>query len=111
MDFNHKVGFLTVYIAEAHTLDEWPTGDDVLLDRQPTELGERCQVACEFQEDNEYMLPMAVDTMENHFDDAFGAWPTRFFIVQNSVLAYKAQPNSEFSYDLQEIRKWLLTNN
>jgi len=83
-------------------------GDDVLLDHQPTELEERCQVAGEFRENTKYLMPIAVDTMENHFDEAFGAWPVRFFIVQDNVLVYKAQPNSEFTYDLQEIREWLL---
>jgi len=110
LDFNHKVGFLTVYITEAHTQDEWPMGDDVLLDCQPTELEERCQVACEFRENTDYMMPMVVDTMENQFDKHFGAWPVRFFIVQNNVLLYKAQPNSSHSYDVHEIRDWLLSH-
>lgn len=110
MEFKDKVGFLTVYITEAHTQDEWPMGDDVLLDRQPTEMAERCQVACEFKENTNYMMPLAVDTMENHFDEHFGAWPVRFFIAQNNVLVYKAQPNNDHSYDLYEIKNWLLAH-
>lgn len=109
-DFKHEVGFLTVYISEAHSQDEWPMGDDVLVDHQPTEMDERCQVACEFRQNTNYMMPIAVDTMENHFDKFFGAWPVRFFIVQNNVLVYKAQPNSEHTYDLQEVRNWLSTH-
>lgn len=85
-------------------------GDDVVLDKQPTQMEERCQVACEFQTNTEYKMPIAVDTMENQFDSLFGAWPVRFFIVQNNVLVYKAQPNSEHTYDVQELRKWLLSN-
>jgi hypothetical protein len=99
-----------VYITEAHTQDEWPMGDEVLLDRQPTEMKERSQVACEFRGNTGYLMPMVVDTMENHFDEAFGAWPVRFFIVQDNVLVYKAQPNSEFTYELQEVRNWLMSN-
>jgi Iodothyronine deiodinase len=38
MEFKHKAGFLTVYITEAHTQDEWPMGDDVLLEHQPTKV-------------------------------------------------------------------------
>ncbi len=38
IDFKGKAGFLTVYITEAHTQDEWPMGDTVLLDKQPTEV-------------------------------------------------------------------------
>lgn len=101
---------MTVYITEAHSQDEWPMGDDVLVDRQPTEMLERCQVANEFQHNTNYMMPMVVDTMENHFDSLFGAWPVRFFIVQNNTLVYKAQPNGEHTYDLQEVRDWLSAN-
>jgi len=110
VEFKDKVGFLTVYITEAHTQDEWPMGDDILLDCQPTEMGERCQVAREFVENTNYMMPLAVDTMDNHFDEHFGAWPVRFFIAQNNVLVYKAQPNNEHSYDLHEIKNWLLSH-
>jgi len=85
-------------------------GYDVLLDRQPTEMDERCQVANEFKDNTNYMMPLAVDTMENHFDESFGAWPVRFFITQNNVLVYKAQPNDAHSYDLVEIKNWLLSH-
>jgi len=111
LEFKDRAGFLTVYITEAHTQDEWPMGDDVLLERQPTEMGERCQVACEFRENTSYMMPMVIDTMTNQFDELFGAWPVRFFIVQNNVLVFKAQPNSGHTYDLEEVRNWLLNNN
>jgi len=86
-------------------------GDDILVDRQPTKMEERCQVACEFQNNTEYMIPIVVDTMQNQFDSLFGAWPVRFFIVQNNVLVFKANPNSEHTYDLQEVRNWLINNN
>jgi hypothetical protein len=99
-----------VYITEAHSQDEWPMGDEVLVERQPTEMGERCQVATEFQQNTQYRMPMVVDTMQNRFDGVFGAWPVRFFIVQNNQLVFKAQPTSEHAYDLQEVRNWLTKN-
>jgi len=85
-------------------------GDDVLVDHQPTQIGDRCQLATEFQQNNEYLLPMVVDTMTNEFDVTFGAWPTRFFIIQNNTLVFKAQPNTSHTYDLQEVRHWLSAN-
>jgi len=109
VEFKDKVGFLTVYITEAHTQDEWPMGDDVILEHQPTEMEERCQVAREFQEDTKYLMPIVVDTMDNRFDECFGAWPVRFFIVQNNNLVFKAQPNTAHSYNLLEIKEWLLS--
>jgi len=110
LDYKHKAGFLTVYITEAHTQDEWPMGDDVLVDCQPTEIRERCQLASEFQDNTHYMMPIVVDTMMNHFDSLFGAWPVRFFIIQNNILMFKANPNSRHTYDLQEVRSWLSAN-
>lgn len=110
MDFKDRVGFLMVYIAEAHSQDEWPMGDDVLLDRQPVEMAERCQVASEFRENTSFQLPMVADTMTNAFDQFFGAWPVRFFIVQDNILQFKAQPNKLHSYDVEEVRNWLNTH-
>jgi thyroxine 5-deiodinase len=104
-DFSLVAGFLTVYISEAHSQDEWPMGDLVLLN-QPTLLEDRCEIARQFVEDTNYMIPMVVDTMDNHFDKNFGVWPVRFFIVQNNHLVFKPQP-SDFSYDLNEARRWL----
>ena len=53
------------------------------------QMSSRCQVAREFQVDKEYKIPLVVDTMDNHFNEAFGAWPARFFIVLNNVLVFK----------------------
>jgi hypothetical protein len=106
--FNSKVGFLTVYISEAHAQDEWPIGDDVLVSSQPKEISERCQVAREFQADRGYNLPLVVDTMDNQFDEFFGAWPARFFIILNNILVFKAQPNSDHMYNLAEVHDWLV---
>jgi len=98
---------LTVYIAEAHSQDEWPMGDEILVDRQPVEIEERCQVACEFKRNTNYKMPMVVDTMDNHFDTLFGAWPVRFYVVQNNTLVFKAQPNDSHSYDLVDVYDYL----
>jgi len=105
-DFSLVAGFLTVYISEAHSQDEWPMGDLVLLN-QPILLEDRCEIARQFVDDSQYLMPMVVDTMSNEFDKSFGAWPVRFFIVKDNFLVYKAEPGSSFSYDLSEIRSWL----
>jgi len=105
-DFALVADFLTVYISEAHSQDEWPMGDLVLID-QPKSDAVRCEVARQFVYDSGFMIPMVVDSIENQFDDSFGAWPVRFFIVQNGRVVFKAQPNEEFGYDLGEVRAWL----
>jgi hypothetical protein len=42
---HEKVKFLTVYILEAHTQDEWPIGDEVLMATQPKTV--RIEGVCE----------------------------------------------------------------
>jgi len=81
-------------------------GDLVLLD-QPKTMEVRCEIARQFVDDTNYLCPLVVDTMANQFDENFGAWPVRFWIVENNHLVYKAQPQSDHTYDLDDVRRWL----
>jgi len=81
-------------------------GDLVLLD-QPKQLEVRCDIARQFASDTGYLIPLVVDTMKNEFDQNFGCWPVRFFVVQGNQLVFKAQPRPDFTYDLDEVRNWL----
>jgi hypothetical protein len=74
---------------------------------QPKLLEDRCEIARQFVEDTDYLMPLVVDTMENEFDRHFGAWPVRFYIAVDNKLVYKAQPGADFSYDISELREWL----
>jgi hypothetical protein len=102
---------LAVYITEAHARNEWPVGNTVSFCDQPTTLAARCELAQLFVNDHSYLLPMAVDTMSNAFQNAFAAWPFRFYIVSNGKLALKAQPDaSSFHYHLDEVDEWIEAN-
>lgn len=75
--------FLCVYIAEAHATDEWPMGEAVSI-RQATALNERLAAANEFIEGTKFSWPVVSDRMDNGFNKLFGAWPTRFYVVEDN---------------------------
>ena len=55
--------------------------------------------------------PVVCDGMENQFLATFGAWPTRYYIVQDGVLKFKIQLSTEPGrFDVHELRTWLEAN-
>jgi len=103
--------FLYVYIAEAHSADEWPIGPTMSFCTQPKSIVERSALACNYVAEYGCEVPMLVDTMDNQFLDLFAAWPVRFFVIQSGKLCLKAQPDLDtYSYDVTELRRWLSEN-
>ena len=70
--------FLAIYIAEAHSKDQWPVGKTISSVDQPTTLQQRLQNAQEFQKKFNFQMPMLVDNMDNTFHNTYGSWPFRF---------------------------------
>jgi len=98
-----------VYITEAHSADEWPVGETISFCDQPKTLEERCSLARKYVVERKLKVPMLVDDVCNTFENEFAAWPFRFYIFVDDKLELKAQPNTiDYSYDLEEIRTWLL---
>jgi len=96
--FGGKVNFLTVYIVEAHAIDEWPVGDPLKI-TQPLSLPERVGVAREFVREYDYKIPLLVDQMDNNFSEQYAAWPIRFYVLEGKKLVFKAQPDHNNTYD------------
>lgn len=103
--------FLTVYILEAHAIDEWPVGDGygkLKGFKQPQTIEERLRIAKEFVGDFTYDVPMVADSMLNLFDSHFACWPVRYYILWKGRVYYKAQPNAEeYTYSVDELRESL----
>jgi len=104
--YKDRVNFLTIYIREAHTRDEWPLGNDFCW-KNPTTMEERMAMANRFHKDMGYYIPMTVDAFDDPFNDYFSSWPERYYIVHQGKLAFKAMPSGD-SYEWEEVEAWIV---
>ncbi len=110
--YRDRASFLTVYIKEAHPLDEWQMDSnekESVCYSQPKTLAQRVAIANDFVKRFSYRLPLAVDGMENPANAAYAGWPERFYIVdEKGVIVYKGKPGP-FGYHPEEVESWLAT--
>lgn len=111
--YRDRVDFKTVYIREAHPLDEWQMDVNVKEDvcyRQPRTLQERVNIANDFVKRFRYSVPLAVDTMDDHTEKAYAGWPERFYIIDpHGTIVYKGEPGP-FGFHPEEVEGWLAKN-
>lgn len=115
--------FTLVYIAEAHSRDEWPVGDPIAIDQALT-LADRTAHAAVFRSTFRPLLDdwtIAVDEPQaasgsgsgDAFDRAYAAWPTRFYVLSATDddapvrLVWKAEPAEDNEYKLQSLEDFL----
>src|SRR5262245_14073589 len=90
--------FLTVYVREAHPVDEGqhatPTNEKAgILIKQPTTLAERNAVAERCCAALHLSTPLVVDTIDNHVAHAYLATPDRLYIIdREGRIAYRGGP-------------------
>jgi hypothetical protein len=99
---------VTVYIEEAHALDEWPMGDGAKGSEfraiiQPRTIAERAEAAKLLVTDLGYEVPLVVDNMENEVRIKYACWPLRFYVIDDEQVWYKAQP-SGYRYSVPALR-------
>lgn len=108
--YGEKVNFQTVYIREAHPLDEWQMDANETEDvcyRQPKTLAERVLIANDFVRRFGYEVPLAVDTMDDAVETVYAGWPERFYIIDRSgTIVYKGEPGP-FGFHPEEVEAWL----
>jgi len=107
-EFEGKVDMVTVYIEEAHAIDEWPMGDgakgsDFKAIAQPVNLAQRAEAAKLLVTDLGYEVPLLVDNMENEVRIKYACWPLRFYVIDAEQIWYKAQP-SGYRYSVGALR-------
>lgn len=105
-----RVRFLTLYIKEAHPLDEWQMDSNEKEDvcyPQPKTTAQRLRIANDFVKRFHYDVPLAVDPIENRANAAYAGWPERFYVVdERGVIVYKGKPGP-FGYHPEEVESWL----
>ena len=109
-DYKDHADFLTVYVREAHPTDEWQMKSNVKEDvcyAQPKTLAQRVAIANDFIQRFHYPIPFGIDEMNNAANDAYAAWPERFYIIDESGrIAYRGGMGT-FNYNPDEVRAWL----
>jgi len=111
-DYKDHADFLTIYIREAHPLDEWRMKSnekekDNVCYVQPKTLAQRVAIANDFTQRFKFPLPFGIDEMTNAASDAYAAWPERLYIIDESGrISYKGG-NGPFKYEPKEVRAWL----
>lgn len=85
-----------MYIAEAHSVDEWQTESNEqegICIRQHTTFAERAAAARLCAERLALSIPTLVDSMDNAACERFAAWPERIYIMgRDGCIAYKGGP-------------------
>jgi hypothetical protein len=108
--YGDRARFLTVYIKEAHPLDEWQMESnekESVCYPQPTTTGQRLRIANDFVKRFHWEIPLAVDTIENPANAAYAGWPERLYVIdEKGVIVYKGKPGP-FGYHPEEVAEWL----
>ena len=108
--YRDRVGFLFVYIQEAHPSDEWQMDsntDDEVVFAQPTSFGARQEIAQQCSIALSLTMPCVVDDMDNTVDIAYAGWPERLFVVDaDGYIAY-AGGQGPFNFEPDEVAAWL----
>jgi len=84
-----------VYIAEAHSRDEWPVGATISRFDQPRTLDERRVLAALTAVELGIEWPIFVDSLADGFGQQLGAWPTRLYLFEGRRLAHINSPLAE----------------
>ncbi|KAL9657445.1 hypothetical protein ABK040_016714 [Willaertia magna] len=72
--------FLTIYIKEAHAVDEWKLGNRICIKQHKT-IEERKSAALQMINDLKLEIPTFLDTIDNSFEELFCIWPERYIIL------------------------------
>jgi len=109
-DYKDRADFLTVYIREAHPLDEWQMKSNVdqgVCYAQPHSTEQRVAIANDFIQRFHFPLPFAVDDMHDIADHAYSAWPERIYIIDEQGKIVYRGGIGPFNYHPAEARAWL----
>ncbi|CAH3032194.1 unnamed protein product [Pocillopora meandrina] len=105
-EFQEMADFAVIYIEEAHPVDGWAFKDNSDIPKHRT-LDERCKAAQKMAKSLDLCsCTVAVDSMLNAANIAYGAVPIRLYIVQSNKIAYEGGAGP-MNYRMQEVKEWL----
>lgn len=99
-----------IYIAEAHSIDEWYIGESAgeILNSHKT-INDRQDCINKFIEKNDIKFPVYPDDMDDTFLTTFSSWPVRCYITLENKIKYISSPkNGEVDFcEIFEVAKSL----
>lgn len=108
--YSERARFLTIYIKEAHSTDEWQmeaNEQQSVCYPQPRTTKARMDIAADFIERFHYSIPLLVDPIENTANAAYAGWPERLYIVdEGGRIVYKGGMGP-FEFHPEEVEAWL----
>jgi len=107
--FEDSVDFLTVYISEAHPMEEGYMLDKIYDLRIHQNLEDRIVAARLLKTEageNLRGCPIVVDLFDNKAELAYAALPERLYVVQDGILVYQGKLGP-FGYNLDEVEQFL----
>jgi hypothetical protein len=84
-------------------------GSERVLYNQPKTLQERKTIARDFIRDFDFKLKLMVDTIDNNFNEAFAAWPERYWVIQRGVILFMAELGP-YGFKLDLLEEFLAAN-
>ena len=72
-------------------------------------MADRIAAARRFKRETGFSWPTACDSMENGFHRQFGAWPTRFYVLEDNELVFKIELDKNRMFNTDELRAWIET--
>jgi|SRR5688500_8920314 len=107
--YGAQADFVTLYIKEAHPIDEWQMDSNEKEDvcyPQPRTTEARLAIAKDFSERFRYDIPLLVDPIENEANALYAGWPERLYVIENGVIVYKGG-QGPFEFKPEELEAWL----
>ena len=107
-DFSDVADFVTIYISEAHAINQWNFPGNKYKIKKHTSLQDRIQAANFLLDDEELRPPgtFLIDTMDNEADLLYGGMPERLYIILDGVVVYGGR-KGPVGYKLNKVREWL----
>lgn len=95
---------------EAHAADEWQmesnVKDDVVFN-QPKSLEDRRTAAQKCCAATKLAMPCVVDTVDDHVDDLYAAWPERMYVIDAAGRIIYAGKQGPWGFKPEEVEKVL----
>ena len=108
--YGQRARFLTIYIKEAHSTDEWQMKENEeqsVCYPQPHSTKARIDIAVDFTTRFHYDIPLLVDPIENPANELYAGWPERLYIInEGGFIVYKGGMGP-FEFHPEEADAWL----